>query len=264
MTRLKIIILFAIALILTSCDEVDEPYGNQVEIEAPTELTKKAVIFEFTGIHCTNCPAGHEAIEQIDSVYHGHIIPISVHAGFFAEPYPGEPDFRTPFGDKIFTDLGLSSTPAASIASLNENDAISGAPTSWQGEVGSVIPDYTDFIITPDIQLQDSTLQARYVITERVEAQNPLRFYALIIEDHIEGPQAGSDINPYDHRHVLRKCINDISGTSVSFTDGVDELSFTAILDATWQTENLYVVGIIVDQNTKEIYTGEQVKLITE
>lgn len=262
MIRLKIIILLVASTIMISCDKVDEPFGNQVEIDEPTELTKKAVIFEFTGIHCTNCPAGHEAIEQIDSVYHGHVIPISVHAGYFANPYPGEPDFRTPFGDKIFTDLGLGSTPAVAIASLNEDDAITGAPTSWQGEVGNIIPAYTDFIITPDIQLNDSTIQARYVITERVEAENPLRFFVFIIEDHIEGPQLGTDIDPYNHRHMLRKCITDINGVPLNFTDGVDELSINTTLDANWQTENLYVVGIIVDQLTGEVFNGEQVKLI--
>ena len=158
--------------------------------------------------------------------------------------------------------MGLASTPAAAIGSLNDDDAILGAPTSWQGEVGNIIPAYSSFIISPDIRLEDSTIHARFVITERVEVQNLLQFYALVIEDHIEGPQYGTEIDPYDHRHVLRKCINNINGSSVEITDGTAEFDFQTALIPDWQVENLYVVGIIVDQNSKEIYTGEQIKLV--
>jgi hypothetical protein len=115
----KIIPIFLLLLVFGACDQVDEPYGNQVEIDEPDELTKKAVIFEFTGIHCTNCPQGHAAIKTIDSVYHGHVIPIAVHAGYFATPYGDDPDFRTPFGDVLYADLEEPFTPAAVVGSMD-------------------------------------------------------------------------------------------------------------------------------------------------
>ncbi len=262
MTR-YIFLIFILAFAgLQTCDDVDEPYGNEVEIDQPTELTRKAIIFEFTGIHCTNCPEGHEAIEEIDSVYHGHVIPISVHAGFFAQPHSDdEPDFRTPFGNQLYQSLAEPPTPAASICSINADDAIVGATTSWQGVVGNFIPDYTKFVIEPSFMLNESQLESQFVITEREAVDNNLLFYVFIIENHIEGPQAGTEEDPYDHMHVLRKCISSINGAQVKFSEGNAVLEFEAQLDSSWKIDNLYLVGIIVDQETKEIYSGEQISL---
>lgn len=261
----NIIFILVIGLLILSsrsCDEVDGSYGNQIEIEDPTELTRKAVIFEFTGIHCTNCPGGHEAIEQIDSIYHGHVIPISVHAGYFSEPYPGEPDFRTSFGNQLFENLGEPFTPSVIFASMHPDSAIIGGPATWQGEVGYIVPQYTKYIIEPIITVTNNTINATYNITERDDVSTNLRFYAFIIEDHIEGPQTGTDIDPYDHRHVLRKCFSNFNGNTVSFNNQTSSISLNTAIDETWDVNNLYVVGIIVDEDTKEIYTGEQRKLI--
>jgi len=267
METMKHLILYFILTLfiaaLTGCDEIDEPYGNQIEIEEATELTRKAVIFEFTGIHCTNCPDGHVAIENIDSVYHGHVIPISVHAGFFAQPHGSEePDFRTAFGNQLYESLEEPSTPAVIFASMNVDDAIVGATASWQGEVGYFVPQYTKYIIEPTVSLAENAISVNYEITERDAVASELRFYTFIIEDHIEGPQTGYDINPYDHRHVLRKCISNLNGNTVNFTNGNANLSFTTEVDENWNLNNVYVVGIIVDGSTTEIYTGEQRKLI--
>lgn len=257
-----IIFIFISALVVPiSCDEVDEPYGNEVEIDEPTELTKKAVIFEFTGIHCPNCPEGHEAIHQIDSVYHGHVIPIAIHAGGFAVPGADEPDFRTDFGTQFFESLGQPGMPSVLFSSMSADDIIIGATTSWQGVVGNIIPDYTKTVIEPSFTLNGNQLKAEFMLTEREMVENNQLFYAFIIENHIEGPQVGTDQEPYQHMHVLRKCISNVSGVQVQFQEGEDVLEFETQINPLWQTENLYLVGIIVDQETKEIYTGEQISL---
>lgn len=250
--------------LLNGCDEIDGPYGNQIEIDDPTELTRKAVIFEFTGIHCTNCPQGHEAIEQIDSVYHGHVIPISVHAGYFATPFTGEPDFRTPFGNKLYDDLGQPPTPAVVIGSVASSNVIGGGPSTWQGEVGNVIPSYTKIIVEPELTFDGNEINVTFHLQQRQQTENSLLFYALILEDNIIGPQLGTDISPYTHRHVLRKSMGSISGTNITFTDGVSEVSYSSTIETVWNIQNISVVGIIVDAVTKEIYTGEVVKSIVE
>lgn len=261
----NLIIFFAIGLLVIgvrSCDEIDEPYGNQIDIDEPTELTRKAVIFEFTGIHCTNCPDGHEAIENISEVYGGHVIPISVHAGFFAEPHNDEPDFRTPFGTQLYESLNEPPTPSVVFASMYLDSVIIGATATWQGEVGYAVPQYTKYVIEPSVSFNENTISANYEITKRDTVSSNLRFYTFIIEDHIEGPQTGSDIDPYDHRHVLRKCFSNLNGNTVPISNGTASLSFSVAVSEDWNLDNLYVVGIIVDANTLEIYTGEQVKLI--
>lgn len=256
--------LFLFVAAINSCDEIDGPYGNEVEIDEPTELTRKAIIFEFTGIHCTNCPVGHEAIHNIDSVYHGHVVPISVHAGYFATPYGDEPDFRTPFGDYFHDNLNQPPTPSVLIGSMSPDYVIVGGAATWQGEVGNVIPDYTKFIIRPSFTFDGSELNVDFQIQERESVDNSLLFYAFIIEDSIVGPQSGTEINPYTHRHVLRKSMGANTGNGVSLIDGVATMNFTSSISSEWAVEHISVVGIIVDAETKEIYSGEIIKSILE
>lgn len=265
--QIKYILIFATLLVInfSGCDEIDEPYGNEVEIDEPTELTRKAVIFEFTGIHCTNCPSGHQVMHEIDSAYHGHVIPISVHAGYFAAPiYDEDPDFRTAFGSQLYEELGQPSTPAVNVCSMNADNVIVGATSSWQGEVGQYIPDYSKFIIDATHEINDTTLTATYEITEREEVTNSVKLYAFILQDSIAGPQAGTETEPYYHRHVLRECISAPDGNEIVFAEGISQPEFQVSINAAWEIAHLYVVGIIVDEITREVYTGDMQKLIEQ
>ena len=85
--------------------------------------------------------------------------------------------------------------------------------------------------------------------------------YAFILEDSVQTPQAGTDVSPYFQNHVLRKCISNTLGNSITLSNKVAELSFNCELNNTWNMNQLYVVGIIIDKVTNEIYTGEIRKL---
>ena len=66
-----------------------------------TEVVKKVLIEEFTGVRCVNCPQGSAEIENLLSIHGDKLVAISIHAGFFAPPYPESLyDLRTPDGDK--------------------------------------------------------------------------------------------------------------------------------------------------------------------
>jgi hypothetical protein len=224
-------------------------------------LTRKIVLFEFTGIHCPNCWEGHVAVDEIDSVFYGHVIPISIHAGGFAVPSGNDPDFRTPFGDQLYESLINQGVPSILFGSMDGDSIQVGSPSSWLGELGQMLPAYSKFVIEPTISFTNNSISAIYEITERESVASELRFYGLIVEDHIEGPQANVEEDPYDHRHVFRKCFTSLSGNRISFDGGTTSMSFNVEVDESWNLDNIYVIGIIVDANTKVIYTGEQRKL---
>ncbi|MDB5281555.1 MAG: hypothetical protein JWO06_630, partial [Bacteroidota bacterium] len=49
-------------------------------VETPVAAeTKNVVIEEFTGVQCTNCPAGHQIIEGLVSANPGKIVAVSLH-----------------------------------------------------------------------------------------------------------------------------------------------------------------------------------------
>src|ERR1700741_1300369 len=74
----------------------------------PPELgDRKVLIEEFTGVRCVNCPDGSAEIENLLSLYGGNLVAVSIHSGFFSDPYPDNLyDFRTPEGDQLLNYLG--------------------------------------------------------------------------------------------------------------------------------------------------------------
>ena len=80
-----------------------------------TPENKNIVLEEFTGIHCVYCPDGHLMAQNLYNVNPGDVVLINIHAGSYAVPSAGEPDFRTPFGAAIDGQASVSGYPAGTI-----------------------------------------------------------------------------------------------------------------------------------------------------
>jgi hypothetical protein len=71
----------------------------------PTTLQKKSILLEeFTGIHCGNCPSGHEIARNLMNANENAYV-IAIHSGYFAIPNGSEPDYRIPEGEIIDKEL---------------------------------------------------------------------------------------------------------------------------------------------------------------
>ena len=76
---------------------------------------KNVVLEEFTGIHCVYCPDGHAIAQAIYDAHPDDVVLINIHTGGYASPSSGEPDFRTPWGDAIAAQSGLTGYPAGTV-----------------------------------------------------------------------------------------------------------------------------------------------------
>ena len=56
---------------------------------------------DFTGVNCVNCPDGHAVMASIAAANPGRVSLVGVHAGVYAVPGSGQPDFRTSFGTAL-------------------------------------------------------------------------------------------------------------------------------------------------------------------
>ncbi len=72
----------------------------QIHVSTEKEL-RNPVVYDFTGIHCVSCPKAHTAI-AVAREHYPQLVAIAYHTGQFAQPNPGEPDYRTPEGDYIY------------------------------------------------------------------------------------------------------------------------------------------------------------------
>lgn len=78
----------------------------------------KVILEEFTGIYCTYCPEGHAIAEAIQDQNPDDVFIINIHAGSFAAPLPGDPDFRTPWGTALVQQSELIGYPAGTVNRL--------------------------------------------------------------------------------------------------------------------------------------------------
>ena len=105
---------------------------------------KKIILEEYTGIHCTYCPDGHEIAQSLKDANPDNIFIINIHTGGYATPSSGEPDFRTSFGDAIAAQSNLTGYPSGSVnrqyfSGLSMNGGTAMGRGSWNSASSQVL-----------------------------------------------------------------------------------------------------------------------------
>ena len=101
-------------LLFSLCLGISSVIMSQTFVSTTAE-NKNVVLEEFTGIHCGFCHDGHVVAQGIYNQNPGDVVLINIHTGSYATPAAGEPDFRTPFGDMIDNQAGVSGYPAGTV-----------------------------------------------------------------------------------------------------------------------------------------------------
>ncbi len=223
----SVVVLFV--LVAYSCDYVSnviEPSANNGGGNTDTTKTyRKVLVEDYTGHKCGNCPAAANELKRIDSIYHGKIVPLAVHAGFFANTNATyTTDFRTPEGTTFDTDFGVS-------VAGNPNGLINrfgfGTPdfikawTTWETALNPIVSQEADFKIEIANTYNSGTKQVTSAIT--VKALKALtgnyKLSVLIAEDSIISkqldyslPSGQQIVTNYNFMHVLRGSLNSAYG----------------------------------------------------
>ncbi|MGK0391608.1 MAG: hypothetical protein ACI94Y_004375 [Maribacter sp.] len=225
---------------------------------------RNILVEEFTGVRCVNCPEGSEVIESLKEVYGARLIPISIHAGFFSNPYPESLyDFRTTEGDQIEQFLGPVSAFPAAVINRKIFDGASGlvvGKNSWAGYIAQDVETTTPVEINISksfdvgTRLLDITVDLSFVET----VSDPLMISVVITEDNVEDYQlapAGKLPN-YVHKHVFRGMMTNPGGNSFSNdTNAGDSGSevFTKTLPEAWDVNKCEIVAFVHSATTKEV-----------
>src|SRR5688572_5491927 len=79
-------------------------------------LPRNAVLESFNGINCAYCPDGDYRAEQLYNSYPTRVVLIFIHTGPLADTlFPGQPDYRTPFGAAIDSMAASVAYPAGTV-----------------------------------------------------------------------------------------------------------------------------------------------------
>ncbi len=294
MTKLNFLTSLIIAavsvFVVSSCDKIDGQYVIPnipvdtaacpvPEFPVVTAHFKRALLEDYTGHTCVNCPRAGLIAHDLKTQYQDSLVVIAVHAGYYAKPSASNPvwayDFRTPEGttwDDFFK-VGLIGNPNGMVSRKGypANQQVL-SPPAWANAVKNTVSEaplmdlqlITEYNAAEDklcIHTKTSFLQA--------VSGRSLNISLIITEDSIVKAQknndplvgATPDILDYVHMHVMRGAVNGTWGTSLLTKE---QTSSVPVIN-TFQTQfagfnlntlipkNCRVVAFVYDVDTKEI-----------
>ncbi len=189
---------------------------------------RRALIEEFTGIHCPNCPAGHKEANLIQETYPDECFVINIHAGKLAVPNPGEVDLRSAYGEALATQAGVTGIPCASVnRHLFAGQSVHAMYSNYWFDAVEEILDMETYVnigaeATIDWQSRELNVTVQLYYTGEAPAEGN-RIHVAIVQNYVEGTQSGAEANPdqilengkYLHQHVLRDLVTGLEGDLV-------------------------------------------------
>ena len=251
MKRFFYTIMMLVAVLMTSCDEV-ETQDRLIYVEPP-EVSRAVLIEDFTGQYCVNCPRATEEIERLVEEYGDTtVIAVAIHSGPFSKNQGAFTPLYTAQGDEYFSHWGLSAQPVGLVDRL----------------FSSMPFDYTDWAGAVNYELEKKAPVSIMVEAEREEAGNLCHAFVEVIgldsalvkgklqvwlvEDSIDSFQLmpnGSREEHYNHMHVFRATLNGAWGDDISLNHGqVVEKTYTMPMDAAWKPEHCSIVAFVYDE----------------
>ena len=236
-------------------------------------MNKNVTLEEFTGIHCQYCPQGHAIAQSIQNNNPGRVVLINIHQGGYAVPSGSEPDYRTPFGDALANQTGLSGYPSGTV----NRHVFSGSNTAlsrgdWTASANIIMAQPSPV----NVGVASSYNSATRELTVNVElyytansAVSSNYINVALLQDHVFGPQTGgSPPNNYEHMHMLRYLITGQWGDEVTTTTQgtLVQRTYTYTIPDSYNSVPCVVencqVAVSVAQSHQEILSGDVVDAI--
>ncbi len=226
---------------------------------APDNSNQRFVVLEeFTGHKCTFCPNGTREIVRLDAKYKDTLIPIGIHAGNFAVPNPTGTKYTTNFrvangdGETYLQTFNVSGYPSGIVSRINQN--ASGLNT-WEPDIVSNKnkPVLATLSMTNYSSSNQRAIRSNIKITWQQTLPESYNLQLFLVEDHIIDWQVDNGVEKpdYDHRHVLRKVVNDTFGKSLgaAIKDNTIAIQYIFDYDQNWKLDDLEVIAFIFDSD---------------
>lgn len=252
---------------------------NSQTIVNTSPQNKNAIIEEFTGIYCSVCPTGHRISDEIKNANPGRVWVINIHQGPFAQPGPGEPDLRTPFGDSLAIQAGVQGYPSGTV---NRHEFTPGSIltgySEWSTYTSQILstPSPVNVAVDVNVDYPSRTLTILVEVYYTANAANPQNYLNIaILQDEIQTPQAGAPSNLawmgpdglYYQKHVLRTLLTGQWGVKLKQTTAGtfwDTLIVYQVPQDIWgipaEVANLEVVAFVAESK-KEILSAHGKKV---
>jgi hypothetical protein len=244
--------------------------------QVPSAQARKVLVEEFTGASCTNCPRGHEVLENLKSTYGERMVTIAYHKFGTTLDWPaywGKPDFldtlkydyRREEATKIATEVygdGVPSIPMAGVDRIyNSSKKLQFNRTEWAAKIAERMEIDAPANIDVDLTMNEdkSELQADITITYTQAVTSPQHLNVMLTESGMDAPQKYPDstASHYIHNSVFRKMYtsptvgkNILSGIDIQ-PGRVYKTSMVLPMDTLWDLKNCKLI-VFVSNNAAE------------
>lgn len=224
--------LLAVILCWPACAQVRTDSWRVSSAPTPAHV----LIEEFTGLHCSYCPQAHTISNNLTYVVGERVHVMAVHTGSLAAPSGNEPDFRTPYGEVLYGWQGDGGMPSGNINRTVYPECHGSSYSLYRSEWAAVAkrlladPKPAPLNLYAEAHLDEDIIDIMVEVYSAEAANRHLCLNVALTENFIPGTQAGSGINPYYHRHVLRDLITGIKGDTLK----ADEATQGAYLRRTY------------------------------
>lgn len=249
-----------------------------------TVQQRNVVIEEFTGVSCSNCPKGHEAIATMQTKYPGRIVAVGLYEKYNTNTDPNPltvQDLRTDDATTICNIIygsvnqlpgaGVDRVAAGTPASLQLDRSI------WASQVdtriGAVAPVSLYINSSYDKASKVVTVTVRSVFTQAFSKN--VKMTVGIVEDSIMEAQEDNAPLPvhydtvYTQNHVLRATISQATGDGFLANVANKEVgrvyqrTYKYTVPDAWVAEHCKIFAFVQtdDAGSKEILQGAETKL---
>lgn len=236
-----------------------------------TAMNKVAVIEEFTGVRCSNCPDGHTTLATILSSNPGQAIGIGYHPSnsSYTSPYTGSPDFRRSYLDAFYTTPFCGSGRFMPSAFINRREWSAGekisSRTIWSSSATTIMAESSPLNVGlyAEYNTTTSTLDVTVEVYFTADVSDNVFLYVALAENNLVAEQLNGGTN-YVHYHVFREALaseqwgetitgNTTTGSLFTQTYGFNNLSSAYIMG------NCEVSAFVRNATSEEIISGNQV-----
>ncbi|NVO20838.1 MAG: Omp28-related outer membrane protein [Bacteroidetes bacterium] len=239
---------------------------------------KNVVLEEFTGIHCQYCPDGHRIAQGIADANPGRVVLINIHQGSYAVPSGSEPDYRTPFGDALAAQTGLTGYPSGTVnrhvfpgLGMTTNGTAMGR-SNWGTASNQILAQTSPVNVGIETSYEPSTrlltvnVELYYTANSSLSTNN---INVALLQDSVLGPQTnGGAGNNYVHMHMLRYLVTGQWGDPVANTTqgSLVTRTYTYTIPAAYNSIPCIVehcqVAAYVTESHQEVLSGDVVNAI--
>ncbi|MBL7138772.1 MAG: Omp28-related outer membrane protein [Bacteroidales bacterium] len=230
-------------------------------------LDKNAILEEFTGVNCPNCPAGHQVMAQILADNPGRAFCVAYHPynSSFTTPYAGDPDFRRHFPDSLYM-IPYCGTSRFMPSSFIQRRLWTPperlmSRTVWATHANTIMAEPSPMNVGMATSYDPGTSVLTVVVdiyyTEDFPGDHNLM--VTLAENNLVSHQAGGSY-PYVHKHTFREAFVGQWGDPI-LTDAdagtFYTRTFTFDYSATdYIMENCELLAFVIDNASTEVITG--------